>query len=140
MNTMNVKYTKEDNIDLASLGFASLEELNAWHAAGSPHYLCSNPQCGRLGFWPAKVCLHCGFPLLETPIGVTAIMDALREPADTAAMIAKLNFTSDAELNAWKEAGCPVVVCSNSNCGRQGSWPSTTCLHCGFPLIESPKE
>lgn len=57
----------QDRASLAiELGFSSLEEMEAWEAAGSPTLACSNEKCGWTGLWPMETCLHCGWPLVET--------------------------------------------------------------------------
>lgn len=48
------------------LGFSGLEEMEAWEAAGSPTFRCSNERCLWTGLWSRTTCLHCGYPLVET--------------------------------------------------------------------------
>jgi len=44
------------------LGFESLEQFQAWQAAGHPTGRCSNKRCWRPAFYPNldKPCAHCG--------------------------------------------------------------------------------
>ena len=52
--------TSEEEV-AKDLGFASVIEYRAWHAAGSPTGRCSNPDCMRTALWPGMTrCKYCG--------------------------------------------------------------------------------